>query len=157
MLPVLMLQTRKRNRELSSQADGTPSGDSAAMEAPAKTLIETLRQECHSLVEPDAVRPWYKHIPFIVAPFISKRRLVQFLLYAGSGLKSGLIEELSQHILIDALLLTVTCTPITLTPALDGPWEAVVYAMFFLTAVLQISSLTSCVIWICAFVQIESR
>jgi len=122
-----------------------------------ETCIDALRNELHSLRPPDHCLPFYKRIPVIWAPFMSRRRLVQLIVFAGNESKSGLIQETSQHILVDALLLTISTTPVLIAKEVTNLMGAVVLAAFYFTMIVQLCALVSGVIWITVFEQIKAE
>lgn len=70
------------------------------------------RQRLFSLPPRDARRPLLSFLLFPVASICFEKRLDQLFLLSGKEAKAGLINEMSTHILIECLLLTITAQPI---------------------------------------------
>ena len=124
-------------------------------------LFKSLRNEFLNLPKAGDKLPWYMRIPMAYPPFMFRRRLLQMLLCCGSGaeLKSGLIDELSQHVLVDTLFLTITVAPLFghFDFSTEAFYQTAVLAWFFFTAVVILTSIVSQVTWICAIIQITER
>lgn len=82
---------------------------------------------------------------------------MQLIVFAGNESKSGLIQETSQHILVDALLLTISTTPVLIAKEVTNLMGAVVLAAFYFTMIVQLCALVSGVIWITVFEQIKAE
>ena len=82
---------------------------------------------------------------------------MQLIVFAGNESKSGLIQETSQHILVDALLLTISTTPVLIAKEVTNLMGAVVLAAFYFTMIVQLCALVSGVIWITVFQQIKAE
>jgi hypothetical protein len=132
------------------------AGDSSSSSS-AQQGVETLREQLRVMKQSGERISLYKRIPLIWAPFMSRRRLVQFIVYAGSELKAGLIEEAKQHVLMDALLLIISCSPVLAVTEVPDGWLCFVLACFYLTVVIQLCSLVCGIIWITVFIQIRTE
>ena len=82
---------------------------------------------------------------------------MQLIVFAGNESKSGLIQETSQHILVDALLLTISTTPVLIAKDVTNLMGAFVLAAFYFTMIVQLCALVSGVIWITVFEQIKAE
>jgi hypothetical protein len=122
--------------------------------------IVAMRREFMQLPKPDVKVSWWCRIPFIFPPFMYKRRVIQQILYGGSELKSGMLEEYSLHVLVEALFITVSCQPLFDQVFAFQDFDLVHTAFlsyFFFTVTLQVCSLCTHIIWICAIVQLQER
>lgn len=119
-----------------------------------------LKRTFLQLPRPDEqVGMWCK-IPLIFPPFMFKRRLVQQILFGGTELKSGAIEEYSLHVLVEALFLTVSCQPLFTDVFIDKHFSilhSIFVSFFYFTVVVQVSSLIINIIWICSMAQLQER
>mmetsp|Transcript_5011 Transcript_5011/g.7655 ORF Transcript_5011/g.7655 Transcript_5011/m.7655 type:complete len:351 (-) Transcript_5011:99-1151(-) len=123
----------------------------------SRLLTEELINEFSQIQQSDADMALWKYLPVIYPPFIFKKRIIQLILFSGPGLKSIVMEEFGLHILVEALLVTIICTPIlseTFTGN-DMGWEqCYLVSLFFITANVQLISLVNNIIWVCSFAQI---
>lgn len=147
----------ERDKALTSGLNSSRSDASNDTFSITSSTIDMLRNELQALKEVDAPMPIYKRLPIIWAPFMSRRRLVQLVVCADDELKAGLIEEYTQHILVDALLLIISCTPLLSTADVVDKRTALVLSVYFLTVVIQLCSLVCGVIWITTFIQIKTE
>jgi hypothetical protein len=83
-----------------------------------------------------------RFLPLPVAAICYERRIDQVFLMTNKEAKSGLITELSTHIIIDCLFLTITATPIYNNQLqLDSRIQQIVAVLFYLTFNLQLVSI----------------
>ena len=124
-------------------------------------LYKSLRNEFLSLPKETDVVPWYMRLPIVYPPFMFRRRLLQMLLCCGSGaeLKSGLIDELTQHVVVETLYLTIMIAPLFthFDFETEAYYQTAVLALFYLSVVVIMSSVVSQVTWICAIIQITEK
>ena len=122
--------------------------------------IVALRHEFMQLPTPDTKVPWWYRIPFVLPPFMFRRRVIQQVLYGGTELKSGMLEEYSLHVLVETLLITVSCQPLfdQVFAFQDFDLVHTIFISFcFFTVSVQVCSLSTNILWICAIVQLQER
>lgn len=102
-------------------------------------------------------RPWWSYLPQPIAAICFEHRIRQMLLLTHEESKAGLINELSTHILIDCLFLTITSAPIysneLLLHTLFQQWLGIV---FYCTFHVQLLSVLLHGVLIFALVEIPS-
>jgi hypothetical protein len=122
--------------------------------------IVALRHEFMQLPTPDAKVSWWYRIPFVLPPFMFRRRVIQQVLYGGTELKSGMLEEYSLHVLVETLFITVSCQPLFDQVFAFQQFDLVhtiFISYFFFTVSVQVCSLSTNILWICAIVQLQER
>ena len=121
--------------------------------------LEYLRNKFLPLPPENKPVSFLRRLPFILPPFMFKKRLIQLILYSGKSLKSGITEEMSQHVLVDALFVTLVASRIFQidNSQLHLLGSRINVSFLILTVVIHLCSLVSEVIWICSFIQINEK
>lgn len=78
----------------------------------AEIFLRQQRERLFKLPPNTTPRPWLSYFFFPIASLCFEKRLDQLFLLSGREAKAGLISEMSTHILIDCLFLTITAQPI---------------------------------------------
>ena len=133
--------------------------DSGYVNSSDNVTLEYLKAKFLPLPAADKPIRWLRKIPIILPPFMFKKRLIQLILYSGKGLKSGITEEMSQHVLVDALFVTLVASRIF---QIDNSQLFLLgsrlnVSFLILTVVIHLCSLVSQIVWICSFIQIHER
>ncbi len=99
-----------------------------------------------------------RFVPVPIAAICHERRIDQVFLMTNKEAKSGLITELSTHIIIDCLFLTITATPIYNNElSLDTQMQRILTVLFYLTFNLQLISILLNGILIFSLVEIPTH
>lgn len=146
-----------RRRSVSPEDAGSLEGDVKLTDGSAAI---------HKLVEDYLDFPKYNNesidllswIPRFFPPFMYRRRWIEFILFCGATLKSSLLEELSVHIVVETLLLSITMQPI-ISNTLDVTTikQSVLFISICAASVVLLVSITSHVLLACAVITINER
>ena len=124
-------------------------------------LIHQYTSEFMQLPKEDDKISLWRRLPIIYIPFMFRRRILQLIIFTGNDLKSGVLNEFSQHILVETLLLIPICSQVFNTQfAEPETWNirvGCVYTLFISTCVFLLCAVVSNIQFVCAFVQIHDR
>eukprot|EP01033_Poteriospumella_lacustris_P011978 gene11978-8552_t len=151
--------TEKLSMPEQARRNAVAIGSTATSVDTDRKVVEEAYERVFTLPPPHAAAPWHSWIPRLLVPICFADRFEQFLLTAGDEAKFGVVNELSTHILIDCLFLTITVAPIY-DMHLDEShtWlEHVCLVVFYLTFQIQLVSILLNAITIFASLEVPSH
>ena len=151
--------TEKLSMPEQARRNAVAIGSTATSVDTDRKVVEEAYERVFTLPPPHAAAPWHSWIPRLLVPICFADRFEQFLLTAGDEAKFGVVNELSTHILIDCLFLTITVAPIYSMQLDDShTWlEHARLVVFYLTFQIQLVSILLNAITIFTVVEVPSH
>lgn len=148
----------RRYRRGSHSSDAPNAADWAAkvQKLQSPTLQALLKEYVDFPVNQNLCSSIFHFIPSLLPPFLYRRRWIEYVLFCGPTLKSSLLEELSMHIVIEALLVTIICQPLLGDLAdPEGIRAGIMYILLYLSCVLQLVCISVHIITVIAIISLD--